>query len=92
MPRPIIGARPLTKTERQRRWREGKRLAQAAEPEPALARSPLKPDPIVAAGTGYGEYAGIVRQALAAVDALPQPHIALLEVVQRLQREYLDRR
>jgi hypothetical protein len=44
------------------------------------------------AGAGYGEYAGIVRQVLAAVDALPQPHIALLELVQRLQREYLDRR
>ena len=58
-----------------------------ARPKPADIV--IRPAP---AGSGYGEYAGIVRQVLAAVDALPQPHAALLEVVQRLQREYLDRR
>jgi hypothetical protein len=97
----MIGARPLTKTERQRRWREGKRLAQAVEPEPKpepapeLARS-RKPDPIVIrptpVGTRHGQYGHIVRATLAAVDALPQPHVALLDVIQKLMREYDNRR
>ena len=98
MPRPLIGDRPLTPTERQRRWREGKRLAQAAPaPEPEPAPKPArKVDPIVIrpapAGTGHGQYGHIVRATLAAVDALPQPHVALLDVIQKLMREYDNRR
>ena len=96
MPRPLVGDRPLTKTERQRRWREGKRLAQAAEPAPEPAPAPRrKPDPVVIRpaplGSGHGQHGAIIRQVLAAVDVLPQPHVALLDVIQRLQREYLDR-
>jgi hypothetical protein len=87
----------MTATERQRRGREGRRLAQAAEPAPEPAPKPArKVDPIVIrpspAGSGHGEYARIVRQVLTLVDALPKPHVALFDVIQRLMREYDNRR
>jgi hypothetical protein len=80
MPRPLIGDRPLTPTERQRRWREGKRLAQAAPAPEAEARQEGRPD-CHPPRTGHGQYGHIVRATLAAVDALPQPHVALLDVI-----------
>jgi hypothetical protein len=39
----------------------------------------------------HGQYAPIIREVLAFVDALPQPQAHLLEVIQRLQREYQQR-
>jgi hypothetical protein len=88
----------MTPTERQRRWREGKRLAQATEPkpEPALKAHP-KPhpvDPVVirpAPAGDHGQYADIIRQVLEFVDSLPKPQSHLLVVIQRLQREYRQR-
>jgi hypothetical protein len=88
----------MTATERQRRWREGKRLAQAAEPKPEPKPEPApKPhpvDPVVirpARAGDYGQYAPIIRQVLDFVDARPQPQVRLFELIQRLQREYGQR-
>ena len=90
----------MTATERQRRWREGKRLAQAAEPKPEPKPKPKpapKPhpvDPVVirpARAGDYGQYAPIIRQVLDFVDARPQPQVRLFELIQRLQREYGQR-
>ena len=78
----------MTPTERQRRWREGKRLAQA-EPKPEP-----KPDAVVirpAPAGDHGQYAGIIRQVLEFVDSLPQPQVRLFELIQRLQREFSQR-
>jgi hypothetical protein len=98
----------MTGTERQRRWREGKRLAQEPRPTPEgwpnvirpepkpAPEPPRKPDPVVIrpalAGAGdHGQYAGIIGEVLRFVDGLPQPQVALFEVIQRLQREYRQR-
>ena len=94
MGRPPIGTRPLTKTERQRRWRQRKRLAQVAEPSHQSART--KPDPFVIrpapdAVSDHGKYTTIISQVLEFADGLPQPQAHLLEVIQRLQREYRQR-
>ena len=94
MPRPLIGDRPLTPTERQRRWREGKRLAQAAPaPEPRSRKVDQVVIRTAPAGTGHGQYAPIIRQVLEFVDALPPQPLRnhLLEVIQLLQREYRQR-
>ena len=51
MGRPPIGIRPMTKTERQQKWRQGKRAAAAAEiAQAAQAASPhaeARPKPVV---------------------------------------------
>ena len=98
MGRPPIGTRPMTPTERQRRWREGKRLAQAAEPdskpEPKPTPKPHRVDPVVirpGPAGDHGQYAGIIRQVLEFVDSLPQPQVRLFELIQRLQREFSQR-
>ena len=84
----------MTATERQRRWREGKRLAQAAEPKPEPTPKPHPVVPVVirpAPAGDHGQYSAIIRQVLGFVDALPQPQAHLLEVIHRLQREYQQR-
>ena len=95
MGRPPIGSRPLTKTERQRRWRQRKRLAPVTEPSHQSAGD-AKPDPFVirpkpAAVSDHGKYAAIISQVLEFADGLPQPQCHLLEVIQRLQCEYRQR-
>ena len=94
MGRPPIGIRPMTPTERQRRWREGKRLAEAAEPKPEPTPKPRRVVPVVirpAAAGDHGQYARIIRQVLEFVDSLPQPQVRLFELIQRLQREFSQR-
>jgi hypothetical protein len=87
----------MTKTERQRRWRQRKRLAQAAEPSRQLvATGPksAKPDPFVirpapADGYDHGKYAAVINRVLEFADSLPQSQCH--EVIQRLQRENRQR-
>ena len=67
MGRPPIGSRPLTKTERQRRWWQRKRLAPVTEPSHQSAGD-AKPDPFVirpkpAAVSDHGKYAAIIAVA-----------------------------
>ena len=72
-------------------FRELLRRARARARARAEARQEGRPD-CLPAGTGHGQYGHIVRATLAAVDALPQPHVALLDVIQKLMREYDNRR
>jgi hypothetical protein len=53
-------------------------------PEPQGGLEPIvRPD--------HGEYAGVIRTVLDFCDALPQPQVHLLELIQKLQTEYRRR-
>jgi hypothetical protein len=93
MGRPPLGTQPMTKTERQRRWRQRKRLAQAADPshqlaatEPKSTNKSTKPDsfvirPTPATDGDQGKYTAIIAQVLEFVDGLSQSQSHLLEVI-----------
>jgi hypothetical protein len=62
--RPRLGEQPLTKTERQRRWRAKRRLEQAGSDTRSAVRSiePIEPDATDSIGLGEGPLAEVMGE------------------------------